>query len=67
DVSDRLGHANPGFTMTVYRHAIPGAQEEAAERLAGLLHGESHPPGGSINGVKLSPRLSPKPKLAAIS
>jgi integrase len=67
DVSDRLGHATPGFTMTVYRHAIPGAQEEAAERLASLLHGESYVPPGTIDGTKLSPELSPQRKLAAIS
>lgn len=34
DVSDRLGHATAGFTLTVYRHAMPGAQEAAAARLA---------------------------------
>jgi len=38
DVADRLGHATPAFTLTVYRHAIPGAQEAAAERLAALLN-----------------------------
>jgi len=63
DVSDRLGHATPGFTMTVYRHAIPGAQEEAAERLAALLHGDAY----VSDGNKLSPGLSPQRKLAAIS
>ena len=35
--ADRLGHATPAFTLTVYRHAIPGAQEAAAERLAAML------------------------------
>ena len=39
DVSDRLGHSTPGFTLTVYRHSVPGAQEEAAARLAGALNG----------------------------
>jgi integrase len=29
-VSERLGHANPAFTLTVYQHVIPGMQEEAA-------------------------------------
>ena len=37
DVADRLGHATPAFTLTAYRHAIPGAQEAAAERLAAML------------------------------
>ena len=43
DVSDRLGHATPGFTLTAYRHAIPGSQEAAAERLASLLNGGDSP------------------------
>jgi integrase len=29
-VSERLGHANPAFTMSVYQHVIPGMQAEAA-------------------------------------
>jgi integrase len=29
-VSERLGHANPAFTMTTYQHVIPGMQEDAA-------------------------------------
>jgi hypothetical protein len=49
--------------MTVYRHAIPGAQEEAAERLAALLHGDAY----VSDGNKLSQGLSPQRKLAAIS
>ena len=43
DVSDRLGHATPGFTLTVYRHTIRGSQEAAAERLASLLNGGDSP------------------------
>ena len=38
NVADRLGHAIPAFKLTVYGHAIPGAQEAAAERLAALLN-----------------------------
>ena len=37
DVSDRLGHANPGFTLSVYRHAVPGSQEKAVEKLIDAL------------------------------
>lgn len=29
-VSERLGHANPAFTITVYQHIIPGMQADAA-------------------------------------
>lgn len=38
-VAARLGHANPGFTLKVYAGFIPGAQAEAAEKLAALLNG----------------------------
>jgi len=36
-VSERLGHATVSFTLDVYSHAIPAMQEEAAERIAGLV------------------------------
>ena len=29
-VSERLGHATPGFTLNVYQHVLPGMQAEAA-------------------------------------
>lgn len=29
-VSERLGHASPGFTLNVYQHVLPGMQAEAA-------------------------------------
>lgn len=29
-VSERLGHATPGFTMATYQHVLPGMQAEAA-------------------------------------
>ena len=38
-VSERLGHANVAFTMSVYQHVLPGMQREAAERMAGLILG----------------------------
>ena len=42
-VSERLGHASPGFTLSVYAHTLPGAQAAAAEDLARILAGERAP------------------------
>jgi integrase len=36
-VSERLGHATPGFTMATYQHVLPGMQAEAARAFASLL------------------------------
>lgn len=36
-VSERLGHANPAFTMTVYQHVIPGMQADAATVFSDLV------------------------------
>lgn len=36
-VSERLGHSNPGFTMSVYQHVIPGMQAEAAAVFSNLV------------------------------
>ena len=36
-VSERLGHATPGFTMATYQHVLPGMQAEAARTFAELL------------------------------
>jgi len=36
-VSERLGHATPGFTMATYQHVLPGMQAEAARTFAALL------------------------------
>lgn len=41
-VSERLGHANVAFTMSIYQHVLPGMQAEAADtffRLIGDGHG----------------------------
>lgn len=38
-VSERLGHASPAFTMTVYQHVLPGMQAEAAATFAALIDG----------------------------
>lgn len=39
-VSERLGHASPAFTMTVYQHVIPGMQADAAKKFGAALCGE---------------------------
>ena len=36
-VSERLGHANPGFTMATYQHVMPGMGAEAADKFSQLL------------------------------
>ena len=63
DVADRLGHATPAFTLTVYRHAIPGAQEAAAERLAALLNpttnGSGTAPADNPSNGTLAPFVAP--------
>jgi integrase len=40
-VSERLGHAHPGFTMHTYQHVLPGMGASAAHRFAALLEPES--------------------------
>lgn len=40
-VSERLGHSNPAFTMTVYQHVIPGMQADAAHVFGEVLHGDA--------------------------
>jgi integrase len=37
-VSERLGHATPGFTMAAYQHVLPGMQAEAARTFEALLN-----------------------------
>ena len=38
-VSERLGHANIAFTMTVYQHVIPGMQADAARMFSEAVYG----------------------------
>jgi integrase len=38
-VSQRLGHRDPTITMTVYAHALPSMQQDAAVTMGGILHG----------------------------
>jgi integrase len=36
-VSQRLGHASPVVTMTVYAHVLPGNQRDAGDTFARLM------------------------------
>ncbi|MCI0677946.1 MAG: site-specific integrase [Actinobacteria bacterium] len=36
-VSERLGHANPAFTVDTYQHVLPGMQAEAAHTFEQLI------------------------------
>ncbi len=47
-VSERLGHANPAFTITVYQHIIPGMQADAASVFSDLVAGVL-PPAAAIS------------------
>jgi integrase len=38
-VSERLGHADPAFTIRTYQHLLPSIQADAAARLAAVLLG----------------------------
>jgi integrase len=38
-VSARLGHATPGFTLTVYGHMVDGQQRRAVDRLEETMFG----------------------------
>jgi integrase len=40
-VSEMLGHASVALTLDVYSHVLPHMQEEAVQRMAALLEGES--------------------------
>jgi len=37
-VSERLGHADPGFTLSRYSHIMPGMQRDAADKIARAIH-----------------------------
>jgi integrase len=39
-VSDRIGHANMAYTLTIYTHRSTGRDRPAAEKIAGLIFGE---------------------------
>jgi hypothetical protein len=33
DIRERLGHADPDFTLSTYTHVVPGTQEAAAQAI----------------------------------
>ncbi len=41
-VSERLGHAHPGFTMGTYQHLIPGMSATAAHDFANMIATTQH-------------------------
>jgi len=48
-VSARLGHHSETFTASVYQHALPGMDREAAGRIAALFLGDDDPEAGSVS------------------
>lgn len=40
-VSERLGHSSAKITWDLYQHVTPGMASDAAERVAGLIFGET--------------------------
>jgi integrase len=40
-VTERLGHAHPGFTMKTYQHVMPGMSAAAADQFAELVAGST--------------------------
>jgi hypothetical protein len=58
-VAERLGHADPAFTMRIYQHVLPGMQAEAAESFAALLREADQGrrgPEGWHRGQPIAPR-----------
>lgn len=39
-VSDRIGHANMAYTLTIYTHRSTGRDQPAADKVAGLIFGD---------------------------
>jgi integrase len=40
DIATAIGHADPGFTMRLYAHVLPGASERAAAAIEDAVFGE---------------------------
>ena len=59
-VSERLGHATPTITLTVYAHVMPGMQADAAQRVAELVL-EPTPTHGSFD-TRLTPSRPRPPR-----
>jgi hypothetical protein len=39
--AERLGHAEPGFTLSTYTRVVPGAQEAAAQAIGEEVFGKT--------------------------
>ena len=46
-VSERLGHAHPGFTMATYQHLVPGMSATAATDFANMIANHHREPSNS--------------------
>jgi len=44
DVSEYLGHHDPGFTLRIYAHLMPGAESRALRAVESALSGQDHGP-----------------------
>ena len=51
-VSERLGHTNPSFTLTVYGHVVPGMHEGASRRLEEALAEHSKASAPTAGGAR---------------
>lgn len=40
-VSERLGHADPGFTLSTYTHVVPGTQDAVAVPIGEEVFGKT--------------------------
>jgi integrase len=43
-VSDRIGHSNMAYTLTIYTHRSTGKDKPAAEKMAGIIFGDDWTP-----------------------
>ena len=55
-VSERLGHANPAFTMATYQHLIPGMAEKACIDFHDAVYRPTAPPAQTCTGRHLPTR-----------
>jgi len=62
-IADRLGHANPAITLSIYSHALPADVNAAAEvwqtAMANVIQAERKPAPARMLGI-VSPKPVPK-------
>ena len=51
-VSERLGHAHPGFTMATYQHLVPGMSATAATDFANMIANHHREPFDSVRPAR---------------